>query len=242
MGRLLQSALCLRSASTKRSPDSPSLVSSSPLEQRHKDEPCDLLRDLGRCQSLYDDGMLGQPKSTTGGYYASGPVLTRHRLQAAYFYHLKRQQMMKQQLCAAWERQSKPGRPLDLSSSAWPPPLPASGMHAVFLNNSRARKESAGTGVFLPRTGDNKLERRKRAGCSTVLVPDRVVQALNLRLDEFAAQQRFSGGFVLSREALIGRSGAVQAQSHQRKKHHLTAQRTPAAAAHEMGLPQRWTY
>ncbi|CAD5163026.1 unnamed protein product [Musa acuminata subsp. malaccensis] len=218
MGRLLQSALCLRSASTKRSPDSPSLVSSSPLEQRHKDEPCDLLRDLGRCQSLYDHGMLGQPKSTTGGYYASGPVLTRHRLQAAYFYHLKRQQMMKQQLCAAWERQSKPGRPLDLSSSAWPPPLPASGMHAVFLNNSRARKESAGTGVFLPRTADNKLERRKRIllsclslfsvashvflhgiGCSTVLVPDRVVQALNLRLDEFAALQRFSGGFVLSR-------------------------------------------
>ncbi|CAL9106929.1 unnamed protein product [Musa textilis] len=242
MGRLLQSTLFPRSASNKRSPDSPSLVSSCPLEQRQKDEPCDLLPDLGRCQSLYDQGIFGWPKSATGGYYPSDPVLTRHQLQEAYFYHLKRQQMMKQQLCAAWERQSKPGWPLDLSSCAWPPPLPASGMHAVFLNNSRAQKESAGTGVFLPRAADNKLGRRKRAGCSTVLVPDRVVQALNLRLVEFVAQQRFPGGFVLSREALVCRSGAVQAQSHQKKKHHLTAPRTPEAAAHGMGLPQEWTY
>jgi hypothetical protein len=36
-----------------------------------------------------------------------------------------------------------------------------------------------------------------RAGCSTVLVPARVVQALNLNLDDLGAQPRYPGGFVL---------------------------------------------
>jgi hypothetical protein len=35
------------------------------------------------------------------------------------------------------------------------------------------------------------------AGCSTVLVPARVVQALNLNLDDLGAQPRYPGGFVL---------------------------------------------
>ena len=34
-------------------------------------------------------------------------------------------------------------------------------------------------------------------GCSTVLVPARVVQALNLNLDDLGAQPRYPGGFVL---------------------------------------------
>ncbi|XP_042386442.1 uncharacterized protein LOC121978129 [Zingiber officinale] len=101
-------------------------------------------------------------------------------------------------------------RPLDLPASAWPPlgkppaqpqqPLAftGSGMRAVFLHIAGVRKESVGTGVFLPRTAGNKFEPKKKSGCSTVLVPDRVVQALNLNLDEFAAQPRFPDGFVLS--------------------------------------------
>lgn len=38
---------------------------------------------------------------------------------------------------------------------------------------------------------------RDPAGCSTVLVPARVVQALNLNLDDLGAQPRYPGGFVL---------------------------------------------
>ncbi|CAL9187942.1 unnamed protein product [Musa hybrid cultivar] len=202
------------------------------------------------------------------GYHATGavtPVLTHQQLQATqvsldrFFHHPRQQQTMKQPLSVAWGTHSKArggGRPLDLSPSAWPPlrkpppqqhqpPLPGSGMRAVFLHNAGSRKESAGTGVFLPRTVGKKLEPRKKTGCSTVLVPDRVVQALNLNLKEFAAQPRFPGGFVLTHDALVGRSSA--GLSHQRRKHNLTASPTPdaavaTAATHDIGLPQEWTY
>ncbi|WOL14970.1 hypothetical protein Cni_G23751 [Canna indica] len=300
MARSPQSTLSAWSAvSNKGSPNGPSLVSSppssSPLEQLNKAEPRDLLyeaagqvmrmrlNDFGLQESLYDRGILGAPKKPSptvaaapkngnAGSHTPNPVLTHQQIQAAHFYHLRRQQTMKQQVSAALGRPSNTragagsysegrlDRPLDLSPSAWPPlrktppaqqqqppPLPGTGMRAVFLHGAGVRKESAGTGVFLPRTAGNKLEPRKKTGCSTVLVPDRVVQALNLNLDEFAAQPRFPGGFVLSHDALIGRSSAVQ--SHHKKYHHINlptqppaASATAAAVAHDMGLPQEWTY
>ncbi|KAJ8477908.1 hypothetical protein OPV22_021635 [Ensete ventricosum] len=224
--------------------------------------------DLGLC----DRRILGSPmtqspamstacKSANAGCYDLGPILTHRQLQAAHFHHLKRQQAAKQQLSAARGRQCKArdssvgyaesrcGQPPDLSATACPPLRkpqqrpPGSGMRAVFLNSSGARKESAGTGVFLPGTAGNKLAPRKKTGCSTVLVPDRVVQVLNLRLEDFAAQPRFPGGFVLTHEALLGRSSAVI--SHEKKNRPLNAQPPAAvaeAAAHEIGLPHDWSY
>ncbi|WOL04691.1 hypothetical protein Cni_G13413 [Canna indica] len=284
IARSPQSTLCPWSASNKGSPNGPSLVSSpsssSPLQQRGKEDAGNLLyeaagqvmrmrrlSDLGRGQSLYERGFISPaenpspaPKSSC---YASGPFITDHQIQAAHFYHMKRQQAMKQQLAAPWGRQNRAtgvggghaegrcgpcGRPLDLPPSAWPPlikPSPPQQEHnptrAVLLNNSGVRKESAGTGVFLPRTSGNRPEPRKKAECSTVLVPDRVVQALNLSMEEFAALPRFPGGFVLNRDVLIGRSSAVV--SHQKRKHHLGDDPTTAAAAAWSGvLPQEWTY
>lgn len=101
--------------------------------------------------------------------------------------------MIKHQMSAAWGRQSKARqgsgayveercvRPWDLSASAWPPlrktppaqqpqppSLPASGMRAVFLRTGD-RKESAGTGVFLPRTAGSKPEPKKKTGKVTTL-------------------------------------------------------------------------
>ncbi|XP_074577027.1 uncharacterized protein LOC141833472 [Curcuma longa] len=303
-----QSTLCAWAASSnKGSPNGPSLVSSpptlSPLKQRGKAEiPRDMLHEaagqvmrlrldeLGRQESLYHRGILGAhrtspiasaPKKAEVGFLAPDPVLSQQQLQAARFYHLKRQLAIKQQLSsAAWVKQTKPiptagggrycetpyCRPLDLPASAWPPlrkpppsqphpplSLPGAGMRAVFLHTDGARKESAGTGVFLPRTAVNQLQLKKKTGCSTVLVPDRVVQALNLNLDDFAAQPRCPGGFVLSHEALIGRSSVVP--SHHKKPYYSLSTQPPtglaafpasAAAAvptaHETGLPQEWTY
>ncbi|KAJ8458277.1 hypothetical protein OPV22_031203 [Ensete ventricosum] len=212
-------------------------------------------------------------KNAAAGYYAPNHITTQQQLQAAHFYYLRQQQAIKQQLSTAWGRQSKGrvasgggygegrcGRTLDLSHSAWPPlrkpppqpsqqpqspSLPGSGMRAVFLHTTGSRKESAGTGVFLPRTAGSKLEPKKKTGCSTVLVPDRVVQALNLNLEELAAQPRFPGGFVLSHDALMGRSGAVlghQKKSHQHVSPAVSAAAGAAVAAHEIGLPQEWIY
>ncbi|XP_074578906.1 uncharacterized protein LOC141835361 [Curcuma longa] len=303
-----QSTLCVWSASSnKGSPNGPSLVSSpptlSPLEEREKAEnPRDLLHEaagqvmrlrldeLGRQGTLYERGILRAhmtspiataPTKVGTEFFAPNPVLSQQEIQTAHFYHLKRQQEIKQQLSAAavWAKQTKVKstssggrygenlycRPLDLPDSAWPPlgkspaqqqqppAFTGSGMRAVFLHTAAARKESAGTGVFLPRPTGNKFEPKKkksvRTGCSTVLVPDRVVQALNLNLDEFAAQPRFPGGFVLSHDALIGRSSVVP--SHQKKPHPKLSTlpptgpafpAAPAAVAHETGLPQEWTY
>lgn len=91
---------------------------------------------------------------------------------------------MKQQLSAAWARQGRArgggvgvggygiegrgvARPLGL-----PPPLqtqqqqpqPGSGMRAVFLAGPGARRESAGTGVFLPRRVGTPTESLKKPG------------------------------------------------------------------------------
>ncbi|XP_042408809.1 uncharacterized protein LOC121998119 [Zingiber officinale] len=118
----------------------------------------------------------------------SSPLLVHRQLQAVRILHLKQQQLRQQQLWA--ERQSKakgachsPG----VSSSGRAPfliqhqPLPGSGMTAFFLCNSGgARKESTGTGVFLPRTAGSKPQPQKKSACSTVLIPAKVVQALNL--------------------------------------------------------------
>ncbi|XP_042512439.1 uncharacterized protein LOC122087392 isoform X2 [Macadamia integrifolia] len=171
----------------------------------------------------------------------SNQAFTPQQLQSNQLQQLKQQQIMKQQqqCSSAWGKQGKVvgtaqqhqqqvsnratrpggfsnarcGRPLDLSSSAWPPLQPqpqhqhqqphphphhhnaGSGMRAVFLGGPDSRRESSGTGVFLPRRIGSPAELRKKPACSTVLVPARVVQALNLNFDEMGSQPRFAGGY-----------------------------------------------
>ncbi|WVZ98815.1 hypothetical protein U9M48_044196 [Paspalum notatum var. saurae] len=147
------------------------------------------------------------------------------------------------QLAAAWSARqgagAKPGlggcggdAPLGLNPAAWPPlqkpqqqqhslhhappPPPASGMRAVFLTPPGAKRERNGTGVFLPRPAGAPAEPKRKTGCSTVLVPARVVQALNLNLDDLGAQPRYPGGFVLDHDALINRSNAMLASQKRR--------------------------
>nr|GEY94863.1 hypothetical protein [Tanacetum cinerariifolium] len=68
--------------------------------------------------------------------------------------------------------------------SAWPTlqqsqqqlqPQRGSGMRAVFLGNPNLKRECSGTGVFLPRQVGAPTEPRKKQGCSTVLLPERVL-------------------------------------------------------------------
>lgn len=94
-------------------------------------------------------------------------------------------------------------------------------MRAVFLTPPGAKRERNGTGVFLPRPAGAPAaepKRRTAGACSsTVLVPARVVQALNLRLEDLGAQPRYyPGGFVLDHDALISRSNAMLASQKRR--------------------------
>ncbi|KAF8006513.1 hypothetical protein BT93_K0722 [Corymbia citriodora subsp. variegata] len=60
------------------------------------------------------------------------------------------------------------------------------GMQAIFLESGR---RSEGTGVFLPRTPSaNTQPNRKKPACAPVLLPSRVVQALNLNVQSLGLQ------------------------------------------------------
>ncbi|KAG6526682.1 hypothetical protein ZIOFF_016683 [Zingiber officinale] len=254
------------------------------------------LRQIG---CLHDRGfLLVSNESSPPTAAPKKSVLTpQEQLQAARFYHLSRQLSIKQQLSAAWHKQQKANadggfygenrhcRPPDLPVSAWtplrkpppsllplpPPSLPGSGMRAAFLGAATGRKESVGTGVFIPRTAGNKLEAKKITGTppalilfgfsssviyfsfvlptefSTVFMPEKVAQALNQNIVNVAAPTRFTGGFLNS-DAFVRRESAVM--SHHRKPYQKLSTPSPSppfalavgAGAHETGLPQEWTY
>ncbi|RCV17461.1 hypothetical protein SEVIR_3G226600v4 [Setaria viridis] len=180
-------------------------------------------------------------KAPAGGYYHPlAHLVSQRQMQAAQFHLLKQQQLLRlqreRQLTAAWSARHGAGpksvgcggdAPLCLNPAAWPPlqkpqqhhqapAPPAGGMRAVFLTPPGAKRERNGTGVFLPRPAGAPAEPKRKTGCSTVLVPARVVQALNLNLDDLGAQPRYPGGFVLDHDALISRSNAMLASQKRR--------------------------
>lgn len=194
-----------------------------------------------------------QIRASKAGFYSSQDLI-QQQLQAARLYQLKRQQLLKQQqqYCVAWERRRQQQqqnrarngndvRPLGSPNSAWPPlqksqqqqqqpPIAGSGMTAVFLNG--ARRQSNGTGVFLPRRVGTPNEPKKKPACSTVLLPARVVQALNLNLEDMGVYPRLPGSYVLDNDATTAWSNFKRNQSAV----------AASTASPELRLPQEWTY
>ncbi|XP_027336508.1 uncharacterized protein LOC113850249 isoform X2 [Abrus precatorius] len=179
---------------------------------------------------------------------------SHQQLQIAQFEMLRQQQMAKQQQ----QRQMVPNRGRNinrnnvrsnntgLSSSAWPSLQQGkqqfgSGMRAVFLGNPSGKRESTGTGVFLPRCVDNTSESRKKS----VLVPDRVAQALNLNLEGMVGghfQQhypRFNGGSSMEKGSAIPRVRSNNNYGFSQQKRSI---RPHPQVNHEIQLPQEWTY
>ncbi|KDP42176.1 hypothetical protein JCGZ_02906 [Jatropha curcas] len=138
--------------------------------------------------------------------------------------------------------QSK-GRGFSGQKFSWPN-LPqkqrtGSDMTAVFLgDHSGVKTGSCGTGVFLPRGIDNTCEPRKKSGCSPVLIPAKVVQALKLQFDRMGVESRFHGSkFPVQYDGLT--LDASYGRQIQKKSQAWTE---PAMNHQEMGLPQEWTY
>ncbi|CAI9760807.1 unnamed protein product [Fraxinus pennsylvanica] len=194
----------------------------------------------------------------SSGFYPNHTHLSFQQLQATQFQQLKEQQMMKQpQQGSRFYGQMKSGYShmvqnngssnalsMDGRSTVQQSPKhqqTGSGMR-VFLGDPGTKKERTGTGVFLPRRVGAPTETRKKSGCSTVLLPDRVVQALNLNLESMDSQalqqpqNRANGNFIPDYAAAVKYTNNVL-MAQQRKN-----QRPAAVTNQELRLPQEWTY
>ncbi|KAF8019972.1 hypothetical protein BT93_G0609 [Corymbia citriodora subsp. variegata] len=94
----------------------------------------------------------------------------------------------------AWPTLQQAHRQSELRSHHHPLHGSGSGTRAVFLGSAGLKRESTGTGVFLPRRAGAEPEPRKKTG-STVLIPAKVVQALNLNLDDTGSQPQIQSRF-----------------------------------------------
>ncbi|XP_022743550.1 uncharacterized protein LOC111294497 [Durio zibethinus] len=219
------------------------------------------------CSGFNNRGLLGQPAGKpspihdVSGFYPPQQSLSNQKLQATQFLQMKQKQLMKQQNPSVWGglhqqqhhvvqnrgKNSNTNRPLSLSPSAWPPlqqqsqPQNGSGMRAVFLGNPTVKRECAGTGVFLPRRIGTP-EPRKKPACSTVLLPARVVQSLNLNLDEISAQPqhhpRFNAIVTADSDAALRLRSGGNDFANQKQGNFMPRK----GIYHEVRLPQEWTY
>ncbi|CAK9229707.1 unnamed protein product [Sphagnum troendelagicum] len=108
-----------------------------------------------------------------------------------------------------------------------------SGMRAVFLGSGGSGRESSGTGVFLPRCAGNGPELKRKPVCSTVLLPSRIVQVLNLNVDNMSSHPSLPSSFVHS-AAHAGKPSPLF-----KSVLHVVECRN---AGPELSLPSEWTY
>jgi len=123
-----------------------------------------------------------------------------------------------------------------------------SGMRAVFLGSNGPGRESGGTGVFLPRRMDNGHAVKQKPACSTVLLPARIVQALNLNvedlrskpcgLSETSLHRRVYARAVEHQKAVGGEMWPV----HDQKLGFYPSCSEVQPQSADISLPHEWTY
>ncbi|KAE8689752.1 hypothetical protein F3Y22_tig00110931pilonHSYRG00041 [Hibiscus syriacus] len=262
----LPSGCGCKQGSSRGSPNCQSRVSSPPATWDLLYAAAGKVKRLRMNEETYvgfsNRGLLG-PSATkpstnldASGFYPR-QSLPHSKLRTTLFQQLKQDQLKKQRNALVWggltQQQQKhvvqnrgryDNRTLGLSPSAWAPlqqqqpqPPNGSGMRAVFLGNQNGKRERVGTGVFLPRRVGNSSELYKNPSCSTVLVPVRVAQALNLNRDEVGAQlQLHHPGFNSSFTSDAAASRPLRGWNFVRN------QRQQQDISHEVRLPQEWTY
>ncbi|KAJ9187643.1 hypothetical protein P3X46_003072 [Hevea brasiliensis] len=111
------------------------------------------------------------------------------------------------------------------------------GMQAIFLDSGQ---NSCGTGVFLPRRAGTNLQSSKKPACSPVLLPARVIQALNLNTHEIGlqisrrqdAKNMSKGGDCISIKNKNGKDASTQCCVVSPNEN----------SSPETFLPKEWTY
>ncbi|THF95194.1 hypothetical protein TEA_023643 [Camellia sinensis var. sinensis] len=140
-----------------------------------------------------------QPSINDKGYECGGSRVKRNEL-TQQLHDKKRHHIPIMQKSVARADDVSAGRIGPSSATTWRPsrqqPIGSdsgSGMRAVFLGGPRLQNGSSGTGVFLPRGTSDPPESRKKSGCSTVLIPARVMQALQLHFEDMNARSKSNG-------------------------------------------------
>ncbi|KFK27425.1 hypothetical protein AALP_AA8G381000 [Arabis alpina] len=125
---------------------------------------------------------------------------------------------------------------------------PRSGVKAVFVDGSGSKTGSGGTGVFLPRS--TVVESRKKSGCSTVIIPARVVEALKVHFDKLGVPSTFSSDIPPFHDALLVSmknkyNKSSKSSSSSRVQSGPPYMAEMSAESHlelPADLPQEWTY
>nr|XP_027089103.1 serum factor response D-like [Coffea arabica] len=162
--------------------------------------------------------------------------------------HKEQQSMQNKGKAKRYGHTKKPSVPLFPA-----PPAAGSGMRAIFLGGSE-RNGSSGTGVFLPSATYSTPEPKRKSGCSTVLIPARVLQALQQHFNTVGALSPSNAASSATanlpwQNEVLARINGLLSQ----RKEHAEFQTRPAAAEAEaeaetnhlqedVQLPQEWTY
>ncbi|KAH0931962.1 hypothetical protein HID58_009079 [Brassica napus] len=135
---------------------------------------------------------------------------------------------------------------------------PKSAVKAVFVDGLGSRAGSGGTGVFLPRSHGTVMESGKKSGvdivgvwgCSTVIIPARVVEALKIHFDKLGVPSTLSSDIPPFHDALLvsvknknnnshKSSSSTRAESGPPHMAETSAERHQEPLA---DLPHEWTY
>ncbi|KAE8676727.1 SecY protein transport family protein [Hibiscus syriacus] len=115
------------------------------------------------------------------------------------------------------------------------------GMQALFLDSG---ERSSGTGVFLPQRAGTNFHSNRKPACSPVLLPCRVVEALNLNVQELGLQISPRRGlttcipfFISQKNSKLKDGNDHHHQYHHHHHHHATEDSSP-----DIFLPREWTY
>jgi len=116
------------------------------------------------------------------------------------FYH-QQQSCRPVVLQKSYQGQCQSGRLVDNHTPQWTTTAAQQGglgMRAVFLGSGNSQRKSSGTGVFLPRSVGNGAELKRKPVCSTVLLPSRIVQVLNLNVENMCSHLSLPSSFAHS--------------------------------------------
>ncbi|XP_040365665.1 uncharacterized protein LOC112174369 isoform X2 [Rosa chinensis] len=120
------------------------------------------------------------------------------------------------------------------------------GMQAVFLDSSH--KSRGGTGVFLPQRAGTNFYSKKKPACAPVLLPDRVIQALNLNVHALGLhispkdrhRKRFKSGHEDDTQDCMSPRNKMSGSNEDEQCYIISENQTNSSP--ESCLPKEWTY